>query len=285
LPAPPDRRTCTSIESAVPSAAGALAIESSRWSPGARCRRTYWPAAKAKRPPSAGARRRMRISRPSSSIARTRKLRVSGGGWVIGATAGRRHAVAGARPLYRKTDDRVRRMGDSNQEPLTDMPAPIAPISDAERYLREAMQKRIVILDGAMGTMIQQFKLAETDFRGERFADHPTDLRGDNELLPITRPEVSRSIHEQYLEAGADILETNTFGATSIAQADYGLQVFAAEMNLASARLAREAADRFATPGRPRFVAGALGPQPKTASISPDVNDPGARNVTFDELA
>src|SRR5690606_18930347 len=227
----------------------------------------------------------MRISRPSSSIARTRKLRVSGGGWVIGATAGRRHAVAGARPLYRKTDDRVRRMGDSNQEPLTDMPAPLAPISDAERYLREAMQRRIVILDGAMGTMIQQFKLAETDFRGERFADHPTDLRGDNELLSITRPDVIRSIHEQYLEAGADIIETNTFGATTIAQADYGLQVFAAEMNLASARLAREAADRFATPGRPRFVAGALGPQPKTASISPDVNDPGARNVTFDELA
>src|SRR5690606_4713757 len=158
------------------------------------------------------------------------------------------------------------------------------PISAAERYLREAMQKRIVMLDGAMGTMIQQFKLTEADFRGERFAGHPTDVRGDNELLSLTRPDVIRSIHEQYLAAGADILETNTFGATTVAQADYGLQDFAAEMNRASARLAREACDRFGTPERPRFVAGALGPQPKTASISPDVNDPGARNISFDAL-
>jgi len=165
------------------------------------------------------------------------------------------------------------------------MTAQNATMSDAERHLREAMQKRIVILDGAMGTMIQRFKLTESDFRGERFADHPKDLRGDNELLSLTRPDVIRSIHEQYLEAGADIIETNTFGATTVAQADYGLQAFAAEMNLASARLAREAADRFSTPERPRFVAGALGPQPRTASISPDVNDPGARNITFDELA
>ncbi|MCO5118036.1 MAG: methionine synthase [Burkholderiaceae bacterium] len=158
------------------------------------------------------------------------------------------------------------------------------PISAAERYLRETMRKRIVMLDGAMGTMIQRYKLTEEDFRGERFADHPTDVRGDNELLSLTRPDVIREIHEQYLAAGADIVETNTFGATTVAQGDYGLQDFAAEMNLASARLAREACDAFRTPERPRFAAGALGPQPKTASISPDVNDPGARNITFDAL-
>jgi 5-methyltetrahydrofolate--homocysteine methyltransferase len=153
-----------------------------------------------------------------------------------------------------------------------------------EERLRELLRTRILILDGAMGTMIQQHRLTEEQYRGERFADFAHDLKGNNELLSLTRPDIVRGIHEDYLAAGADIVETNTFGATSIAQADYRLAHLAAEMNLASARLAREACDKYSTPQRPRFVAGALGPQPKTASISPDVNDPGARNVTFDEL-
>ncbi|MEZ5652655.1 MAG: methionine synthase [Burkholderiaceae bacterium] len=152
------------------------------------------------------------------------------------------------------------------------------------QQLRATLSERIVMLDGAMGTMIQRYTLSEADYRGERFADHDSDLKGDNELLSLTRPQVIREIHEAYLAAGADIIETNTFGATGVAQADYGLAHMAAEMNRAAARLAREACDRFATPDRPRYVAGALGPQPKTASISPDVNDPAARNITFDEL-
>lgn len=142
----------------------------------------------------------------------------------------------------------------------------------------------MMILDGAMGTMIQQHKLTELDFRGERFAEHPRDVKGDNELLSLIRPDLILQIHRQYLEAGADVIETNTFGATSIAQGDYGLADIAYELNVESARLARQACDEFSTPERPRFVAGALGPQPKTASISPDVNDPAARNVTFEEL-
>ena len=150
--------------------------------------------------------------------------------------------------------------------------------------LPSILQQRIVILDGAMGTMIQQEKLTEADFRGARLADHPKDLKGNNDLLVLTRPDVIERIHEQYLAAGADMVETNTFGATSIAQEDYGLGHLAYEMNLAAARLARQACDRFSTPEHPRFVAGALGPTPRTASISPDVNDPGARNVSFDEL-
>ncbi|CAN7549712.1 homocysteine S-methyltransferase family protein [Rhizobacter sp. LjRoot28] len=146
------------------------------------------------------------------------------------------------------------------------------------------MKNRIVILDGAMGTMIQRYKLGEADYRGTRFADHPKDLKGNNELLQFTRPDVIREIHEQYLAAGADLIETNTFGATSVAQDDYGLAPLAREMNVVAARLAREACDKYSTPDRPRFVAGALGPTPRTASISPDVNDPAARNVHFDEL-
>ena len=146
------------------------------------------------------------------------------------------------------------------------------------------LQQRIVIIDGAMGTMIQQERLGEADFRGQRFAAHPKDLKGNNDLLVLTRPDLVARIHDQYLQAGADIIETNTFGATSIAQDDYGLGHIAREMNVAAARLAREVADRHATPQRPRFVAGALGPTPRTASISPDVNDPGARNVDFDQL-
>ena len=146
------------------------------------------------------------------------------------------------------------------------------------------LKQRILILDGAMGTMIQRYKLADADYRGERFKDHPKDLKGNNELLQFTRPDVITEIHEQYLAAGADIIETNTFGATSIAQDDYGLGAFAREMNVAGARLARLACDKYATADKPRYVAGALGPTPRTASISPDVNDPAARNVTFDEL-
>jgi 5-methyltetrahydrofolate--homocysteine methyltransferase len=146
------------------------------------------------------------------------------------------------------------------------------------------LKHRIAILDGAMGTMIQRFKLTEAQYRGERFRDFPKDVKGNNELLSLTRPDIIRDIHEAYLAAGADLVETNTFGATTIAQADYDMAHLAREMNLASARLAREACDKFSTPDKPRFVAGALGPTPKTASISPDVNDPAARNVTFEQL-
>ena len=150
--------------------------------------------------------------------------------------------------------------------------------------LSDILQQRIAIIDGAMGTMIQRYKLTEADFRGARFADHPKDLKGNNDLLVLTRPDVIREIHGQYLAAGADLIETNTFGATSIAQEDYGLAHIAREMNVAAARIARQACDACSTPDKPRFVAGALGPTPRTASISPDVNDPGARNTSFDEL-
>jgi 5-methyltetrahydrofolate--homocysteine methyltransferase len=146
------------------------------------------------------------------------------------------------------------------------------------------LAQRIVILDGAMGTMIQRFKLNEEQYRGQRFKDFHKDVKGNNELLSLTRPDVIRDIHERYLAAGADLIETNTFGATTIAQADYDMADLAYEMNVASARIAREACDKYSTPDKPRFVAGAVGPTPKTASISPDVNDPGARNVTFEEL-
>ena len=159
----------------------------------------------------------------------------------------------------------------------------------AKKYTRgqalpEILTKRIMILDGAMGTMVQRFKLSEAQFRGERFKDFHKDIKGNNELLSLTRPDIIRDIHEGYLAAGADMVETNTFGATTVAQADYDMQDLAKEMNLASAKLARAACDKFSTPDKPRFVAGALGPTPKTASISPDVNDPGARNVSFEEL-
>ncbi|BAX58939.1 5-methyltetrahydrofolate--homocysteine methyltransferase [Burkholderia stabilis] len=146
------------------------------------------------------------------------------------------------------------------------------------------LKSRILILDGAMGTMIQRYKLDEAAYRGERFKDFPRDIKGNNELLSLTQPQIIREIHDQYFAAGADIVETNTFGATTVAQADYGMEDLVVEMNVESAKLARESAAKYATPDKPRFVAGAIGPTPKTASISPDVNDPGARNVTFDEL-
>lgn len=163
------------------------------------------------------------------------------------------------------------------------LPFPLASYTRGAEFAR-ALGSRIMILDGAMGTMIQQYKLSEADFRAERFAAHGKDVKGNNELLSLTRPDIILEIHKQYLAAGCDVIETNTFGATSIAQGDYELSELAYEQNLESARLARVACDAYSTPERPRFVAGALGPQPKTASISPDVNDPGARNVTFDEL-
>ena len=150
--------------------------------------------------------------------------------------------------------------------------------------LPDILRQRLVILDGAMGTMIQRFKLTEEQYRGQRFKDFHRDVKGNNELLSLTRPDVIRDIHEQYLASGADMVETNTFGATTIAQADYDMADLAYEMNLQSARLARAACDKYSTPDKPRYVAGALGPTPKTASISPDVNDPGARNVNFEQL-
>ncbi|WP_374315692.1 homocysteine S-methyltransferase family protein [Aquabacterium sp.] len=174
-------------------------------------------------------------------------------------------------------------MSSSASPSLTAVPVERRPYTRAAQ-LPEIMRQRIVILDGAMGTMIQRYKLTEADYRGARFADHPKDLKGNNELLQLTKPEVIREIHEQYLAAGADIIETNTFGATTVAQDDYELPELAIEMNLVAARMAREACDKFSTPDKPRFAAGAIGPTPKTASISPDVNDPGARNVDFDTL-
>ena len=153
--------------------------------------------------------------------------------------------------------------------------------------LRPLLGQRILVLDGATGTQIQGFGLSEADFRGERFRDHPCDLRGDSDVLALTRPDVVRAVHDAYLAAGADIITTDTFTATRIAQADYGLAEVAGEIHLHAARIARAAADAAESlePGRPRFVAGSLGPTNKTASISPDVSDPAARNVTFEELA
>jgi 5-methyltetrahydrofolate--homocysteine methyltransferase len=152
--------------------------------------------------------------------------------------------------------------------------------------LKRAAAERILILDGAMGTMIQRHRLGEADYRGERFAGWPRDLKGNNDLLVLTQPEIIRDIHEAYFEAGADIAETNTFNAQAISLADYGMESLAYEMNLAAAQLARQAADLWTarTPDRPRFVAGAIGPTNRTASLSPDVNNPGFRNVTFEAL-
>ena len=166
-------------------------------------------------------------------------------------------------------------------------------ISPIETQLRDILTRRIMILDGAMGTIIQQYKLDEAAYRGERFATFAAPegsgarelfVKGNNELLTLTQPQIIQEIHERYLAAGADLLETNTFGATGVAQDDYHMAHLAYEMNVQAAKLARAACDKYSTPDKPRFVAGALGPTPKTASISPDVNDPAARNVTFDQL-
>ncbi|MGZ5402955.1 MAG: homocysteine S-methyltransferase family protein, partial [Aeromicrobium sp.] len=157
---------------------------------------------------------------------------------------------------------------------------------DATAELSALLRDRILILDGAMGTMIQRHKFTEAHYRGERFRDWPSDVQGNNDLLTLTQPEVISSIHHEYLAAGADLIETNTFNAQVISLADYGMEELAYELNFESAKLARDACDTVTaeTPDKPRYVVGALGPTNRTASISPDVNDPGKRNVTFDEL-
>ncbi|WP_298618591.1 homocysteine S-methyltransferase family protein, partial [uncultured Zoogloea sp.] len=157
---------------------------------------------------------------------------------------------------------------------------------DRTAELHNQLTHRILILDGAMGTMIQQHKLGEADYRGTRFAEHGKDLKGNNDLLVLTRPDVVGGIHRAYLEAGADIIETCTFNATRISQAEYGLADVAYELNVEGARLVRELCDEFtaANPAKPRYCAGVLGPTSRTLSISPDVNDPGFRNVSFDAL-
>ncbi|MBV9912338.1 MAG: homocysteine S-methyltransferase family protein, partial [Sinobacteraceae bacterium] len=170
-------------------------------------------------------------------------------------------------------------------------PYAITPVDEPARQerirrLKSLLDERIVVLDGAMGTMIQQHRLDEQAFRGQRFQAHGKDLRGNNDLLVLTQPDLVASIHRQYLEAGADIIETNTFNSTAISQSDYGTQALVPEINYRAARIARETADAFAAvKGRPVFVAGALGPTSRMASLSPDVNDPGYRSVSFDELA
>ena len=152
--------------------------------------------------------------------------------------------------------------------------------------IKYLLGRRVLMLDGAMGTMIQSYGLDEAGYRGDRFRDINTDLKGNNDILSLSQPEIVKEIHESFLRAGADIVETNTFNGTSISQADYGMESIVYELNKASAKLAKDAAQRieFETPNKPRFVAGTLGPTNKTASISPDVNNPGFRNVSFDEL-
>jgi 5-methyltetrahydrofolate--homocysteine methyltransferase len=157
--------------------------------------------------------------------------------------------------------------------------------------IRSALESRILIIDGAMGTMIQRHHLTEADYRGERFKDWKQDVKGNNDLLSLTRPDIIKEIHKQYLEAGADILETNTFSSTAIAQADYNMQSLAHELNVASARIARQAIEEFISANRqpstvnPKYIAGAIGPMNKTLSLSPDVNNPGFRSVSFDEVS
>ena len=152
--------------------------------------------------------------------------------------------------------------------------------------IADLLRQRILVLDGAMGTMIQDHTLEEADFRGKRLADHASDLKGNNDLLSLTQPDIIHDIHAAFLDAGADIIETNTFNSTAISQADYGLEDLVYELNFEAAKIARAAADAATkkTPDKPRFVAGALGPTNRTASMSPDVNDPGFRNITFDGL-
>lgn len=156
-----------------------------------------------------------------------------------------------------------------------------------KKHIKEILKERILVIDGAMGTMIQRHQLEEQDFRGDRFTNHAHPLKGNNDILSITRPDIIKDIHRQYFEAGADIIETNTFSGTTIAQADYHLEDAVYDINYESARIAKEVADEFTAkePHKPRYVAGAMGPTNKTASLSPDVNNPGFRAITFDELA
>jgi len=155
------------------------------------------------------------------------------------------------------------------------------------KAIQDCLQERILIIDGAMGTMIQRYKLSEADYRGERFRDWASDVKGNNDLLSITQPQIIEEIHKQYLDAGADIIETNTFNAQRVSLADYNMQELAYEINLAAAKIAGKAANEYTAkdPSKPRFVAGAIGPMNKTLSLSPDVNNPGYRAVTFDEVA
>lgn len=150
------------------------------------------------------------------------------------------------------------------------------------RFSKSILQDKILVLDGAMGTMIQNYKLTEADYRGERFADYPSDLKGNNDLLSLTQPKIIKDIHRAYLDAGADIIETNTFSGTTIAMADYDMQDLVWELNEQSARIAREVTEEYSD--KPRFVAGSIGPTNRTASLSPDVNRPGFRATSFDEL-
>ena len=156
-----------------------------------------------------------------------------------------------------------------------------------KKTISQIVSERILILDGAMGTMIQQYNLKEEDFRGERFAHIPGQLKGNNDLLCLTRPDVIQDIHRKYLEAGADIIETNTFSSTTVSMADYHVEEYVREINLAATRLARELADEYTakSPDKPRFVAGSVGPTNKTCSMSPDVNNPAFRALSYDELA
>src|SRR5262245_24163623 len=158
--------------------------------------------------------------------------------------------------------------------------------SDIRKQLDALLAKRILVLDGAMGTMVQRYKPSEADFRGERFKNHPKELKGNNDLLVLTRPDIIGAIHRQYLEAGADLIETCTFSSTAIAQSDYGLESVVYELNVEGAKLARAAVDEYTarTHERPSFVAGSIGPTNRILSISPDVNNPSFRNMTFDEL-
>lgn len=155
---------------------------------------------------------------------------------------------------------------------------------DCTKRLRALLDERILVLDGASGTAVQAYGLSEAEFRGERFADHPKDLKGNNDILALTRPDVFDAIHESYLAAGADIIETNTFNGTAISQADYGTEACVYDMNKRAAEIARAACDRWNTPERPRFVAGSLGPSTTTLSLSPDVNDPAYRAMTFEQV-
>ena len=172
-------------------------------------------------------------------------------------------------------------MSDDRRSPAS--PHPRIPVTAT---LHAQLSKRLLVLDGAMGTMIQRYKLTDADFRGEQFRDHPNEQKGNSDLLVLTRPDVIGAIHREYLAAGADIIETNTFTSNAIAQADYGLESLVYELNVAGAKVAREAADEWTakTPDKPRFVAGSIGPTNRTLSISPDVNNPAFRAVSFDEM-
>jgi 5-methyltetrahydrofolate--homocysteine methyltransferase len=159
-------------------------------------------------------------------------------------------------------------------------------MKEKKKDIQKILEDRVLLLDGAMGTMIQRYKLQEADYRGEKFKDHESDLKGNNDILSLTQPDIIREIHEAYLEAGADIIETNTFNATSISQSDYHCESSVYDINYQSALIASKAAEKYTEldPGKPRYVAGSIGPTNKTASLSPDVNDPGFRATSFDEM-